>query len=64
MRRARALVLAALTLVGGWAPRLPAQTPAEPRLVLSVLAGYRAGQHLWSLTGQPYAVLVHGMTIF
>jgi len=65
MRRARGPALAALTLVGAWASPLPGQAPdpGEPRLFLSVLAGYRVGQPLWNLTRQPFAVLVPGMPI-
>jgi hypothetical protein len=55
MRRAPAFALAAtLALV----PAARAQAPSEPRLLLSVFAGYRGGRALWSLTGQPIGVLV------
>jgi hypothetical protein len=59
MRQFRAAAVAALMLAGGGAV-LPAQTPTEPRLYLTVLAGYRVGRALWSLNHQPFAVLVTG----
>lgn len=62
MRRTRGPALAALALVCAWAPLLPGQVPepGEPRLFLTVLAGYRTGRPLWNLTRQPFAVLVPG----
>jgi hypothetical protein len=60
MRHGQMSVLAALMLAHGWGSRLPAQTPSEPRLYLTVLAGYRAGLPLWTLNRQPFAVLVAG----
>lgn len=64
MRRARVSALAVVTLVCAWAPFLAAQTADEPRLFLTVFGGYRAGQPLWSLTRQSFAVLVPGMPIY
>jgi hypothetical protein len=58
-RHARTPALAALTLACGWS-LLAAQTPSEPRLYLTLLAGYRVGRSLWSLNNQPFAVLVPG----
>jgi hypothetical protein len=64
MRRARVPALIVLTLICGWTSLLPAQaTPSEPRLLLTVLAGYRVGRPLWILNHQPFAVLVPGMPI-
>ena len=60
-RRAMTPILAALALVCGWGWTLAAQTPSAPRLFLTVLAGYRVGQPLWTLNHQPFAVLVPGM---
>jgi hypothetical protein len=51
--------LAALMFACG-SGSLLAQTPSEPHLYLTVLAGYRAGRVLWSLNSQPFAVLVAG----
>jgi hypothetical protein len=56
----RTTALATLTLSCGWGSLLPAQTPSEPRLFLTVLAGYRVGRPLWSLNHQPFAILVPG----
>jgi hypothetical protein len=61
MRRARVPALMVLTLICGRTSLLPAQaTPSEPRLLLTVLAGYRVGR---PLDPQPPAVrrLVPGM---
>lgn len=58
MRRYRAPALAVMSLAGGWGTLLPAQTPSEPRLVLTMFAGYRVGRPLWTLSNQPFAVLV------
>ena len=55
MRRRAALALIVLATA---ARGLAAQTPSEPRLFLSLLAGYRANRALWSLSNQPYPVLV------
>jgi hypothetical protein len=60
MRHARIPALAVLTLACACASLLPAQTPSEPRLYLTVSAGYRVGRPLWSLNNQPFAVLVPG----
>jgi hypothetical protein len=60
MRPALNPVLAALLLTCASGSVLAAQTPAEPRLYLSVLAGYRVGRQLWTLNRQPFAVLVPG----
>lgn len=60
MRPALTPALAALTLTCVWGSLLPAQTSTEPRLYLTVLAGYRAGRPLWTLNHQPFAVLVPG----
>ena len=59
-RQAWTPALAALVLACGGVSFLPAQTPTEPRLYLTVLAGYRAGRLLWTLNHQPFAVLVAG----
>ena len=56
--RYRTRVVAAVSLACGWGSFLPAQTPDEPRLVLSMFAGYRVGRPLWTLNRQPFAVLV------
>jgi hypothetical protein len=55
MGRASALAFAA-ALAGG--PALAAQTPTEPRLLLSMFAGYRTGRALWTLNGQPLVVFI------
>lgn len=60
MRPALTPAFAALTLTCVSASLLGAQTPAEPRLYLTVLAGYRVGRPLWTLNHQPFAVLVPG----
>lgn len=59
-RQLRASAIVALVLSGGGGAALSAQTPTEPRLYLTVLAGYRVGRPLWSLNHQPFAVLVAG----
>jgi hypothetical protein len=58
-RPVRTPALAALTLACACS-LLSAQTPNEPRLYLTLLAGYRVGRPLWSLNHQPFAVLVPG----
>jgi len=59
MRHARAPGLALALSCAGGSPLL-AQTPSEPRLFLTVFAGYRVGRQLWSLNNQPFAILVPG----
>jgi hypothetical protein len=57
---ARTAALAGLIIICGCGSHLGAQTPSEPRLYLTILAGYRVGRPLWSLNHQPFAILVAG----
>lgn len=41
-------------LVVGTASVLPAQTPAQPQLVLTILGGVMTSRHLWTLNDQPF----------
>ena len=61
MRPALTPALTALTLACGWGSLLSAQTPGEPRLFLTMFAGYRVVRPLWSLNQQAFAVLVPGI---
>ena len=56
MQRAGRAVL--ILFLAAPVPRLAGQsTPSQPRLYLTAFIGYRAGQPLWTLSNQPFAVL-------